>query len=94
MLKILLGDMGWRHGQAKNIASMLLEAREVITNVELSDSLGETLVFIYISRFHDSWPNVYVLIATNTSYLGIWPYENGPNIQDTLARSFRTVSTL
>ncbi|KAH8655594.1 armadillo-type protein [Xylariales sp. PMI_506] len=96
MLSILITDIGWRFRYGKDVVSMLLQARDLISSVDISDNLGRTLAQVYTSRLHDSWPDVRTLIASNNEVpsLGIRPYKFHSDMQDTVAKLFETISVL
>ncbi|OAG34663.1 hypothetical protein AYO21_11175 [Fonsecaea monophora] len=95
-IQTVLRYQGWRFRQDNDVLSMLLGAKDVITNVEVSASLGTTLALIYTPRFHDSWTDVRTMIAANrdASSFGIRPYEPRNEIRDTVSKIFERVSAL
>lgn len=96
MLSNLLVGLAWRFRHAKDVAFMLLQTKDTISSVEISDALGTTLAQVYTARFHDSWPDVRALIATNqnASSLGIRAYKLHSDMRETVTQLFAKVSAL
>ncbi|OAL29722.1 hypothetical protein AYO20_09106 [Fonsecaea nubica] len=95
-IRAVLRHQGWRFRRDDHILSMLLRAKDVITNAEVSTALGTTLALIYTPRFCESWADVRTMVAANrdASPFGVRPYEPRAEIRDTVTKIFERVAAL
>jgi hypothetical protein len=95
-LYVVLVNQRWRFPYRREVAAMLLKAKDTIMDVKVSALLGMTLAHIYAHGFHDSWANVSTMVAAHkdASCVRNRAYESSIDLQDTVTELFNRVSAL